>query len=269
MNRDSLTHMRSILLLAVSAASAFAQLAPPNDLGVSIGHVHLLVTDPDAQKKIWVDLLGGQPTKSGTLEMIRFPGVYVLLRKAPAPLTGGMDGSTVAHFGFLAKDIAGLKAKLDGLKIQHASPNGNVNQTMAQFPDGVVVEFTGDPSIATPFAMHHIHLASPNQEKIRDWYASTFGAKPGTRGQFLAALLPGGEVDTRPADKVQAPTKGRSLDHIGFEVKNLEAFCKKLEAQGVKFEMPYAARPEIDLKLAFLVDPEGTRIELTEGLRGK
>ena len=52
-------------------------------------------------------------------------------------------------------------------------------------------------------------------------------------------------------------------------MKNLEAFCKKLEAQGVKFEVPYSVRPEIDLKLAFLVDPEGTRIELTEGLRGK
>ena len=44
------------------------------------------------------------------------------------------------------KDIAALKTKLDGLKIEHASPNGNVNQTMAQFPDGVVVEFTGDPA---------------------------------------------------------------------------------------------------------------------------
>jgi catechol 2,3-dioxygenase-like lactoylglutathione lyase family enzyme len=261
--------MRRLLLFALAAVPGFAQLAPPNDQGVAIGHVHLLVNDPEAHKKLWVGLLGGQVTKSGTLELIRLPGVYVLLRKPQAALAGGMDGSTVAHFGFLAKDIAGLKTKLDSLHIQHASPNGNANQTMAQFPDGVVVEFTGDPSIASPFAMHHIHLASPNQEKIREWYVATFGAKPGTRGQFLAALLPGGEVDTRAADKVQAPTKGRSLDHIGFEVKNLEAFCKKLEAQGVKFETPYAARPEIDLKLAFLVDPEGTRIELTEGLRGK
>src|SRR3954451_4424417 len=263
--------MRWLVLFAISAASAFAQLAAPNEAGVAIGHVHLQVTDPDAHKKLWVDLLGGQVTKSGTLELIRFPGVYVLLRKpAPnAPISGGMDGSTVAHFGFLAKDLPALKSKLDALKIQHASPNGNVNQTMAQFPDGIVVEVTNDPSIAIPFAMHHIHLASTNQEKVRDWYAKMFGARPGTRGAFLAAFLPGGEVDTRPADKVQTPTKGRSLDHIGFEVKNLEAFCKKLEADGVKFETPYTVRPEIDLKLAFLVDPEGTRIELTEGLRGK
>ena len=31
-----------------------------------------------------------------------------------------------------------------------------------------------------------------------------------------------------------APTKGRSLDHVGFEVQDLEAFCKKLEAAGVQ-----------------------------------
>ena len=28
-------------------------------------------------------------------------------------------------------------------------------------------------------------------------------------------------------------TRGRALDHIGFEVRNLEAFVKKLEAQGI------------------------------------
>jgi catechol 2,3-dioxygenase-like lactoylglutathione lyase family enzyme len=261
--------MRWLFLLAASAASAVAQLPAPNEAGVSIGHIHLTATDPEAHKKLWVDLLGGQVTKSGTLEMIRFPGVYVLLRKAATAPTGGSEGSTVPHFGFLVKDLPGLKSKLDALKIQHAAPNNNPNQTMAQFPDQVTVEFTAEPTLATPISMHHIHLASPKQEEIRDWYVKTFGAVSGTRGQFLAARLPGGEVNTRVADKVQAPTKGRSLDHIGFEVKNLEAFCKKLEAQGVKFEVPYRNYPEGDLKLAFLVDPEGTRIELTEGLRGK
>jgi catechol 2,3-dioxygenase-like lactoylglutathione lyase family enzyme len=261
--------MRWLLVFAVSAASACAQLADPNEQGVAIGHVHLQVSDPEAHKKIWVDMLGGRLTRSGTLEMIRFPGVYVLLRKPQQPpLLGGTEGSTVAHFGFAVRDIAALKAKLDANQIRHASP-GSPNQTLAQLPDGIVVEFTGDTSLATPVAMHHIHRATPNQEKVRDWYATTFGARSGKRGNFLAAFLPGGEVDTRAADKVQAPTKGRALDHIGFEVKNLEAFCRKLEAQGVKFEIPYTARPEIDLKLAFLVDPEGTRIELTEGLRGK
>ncbi len=63
-----------------------------------------------------------------------------------------------------------------------------------------------------------------------------------------------------------APTKGRALDHIGFEVKDLEAFCKKLEAAGVKFDMPYRKIPALGLSIAFLTDPWGTYIELTEGL---
>jgi len=63
-----------------------------------------------------------------------------------------------------------------------------------------------------------------------------------------------------------APTAGRALDHIGFEVKNLEAFCKKLGDSGIKFETPYRQMPQLKLSLAFLTDPWGTRIELTEGL---
>lgn len=263
--------MRWLLFIAALASPAFAQLAAPNEAGVTIGHLHIQANDPEAHKKIWVDVLGGQVTKSGTLELIRFPGVFILLRKPQnPPLTGGTEGSMVHHVGFAVKDLPALKAKLDALKIEHAAPNAaNTNQTMAKLPDGVTVEFTHDPNLATPIAMHHIHLASTDQEKLRDWYVKTFGARAGKRGNFLAAFLPGGEVDTRASDKPQAPTRGRSLDHIGFEVKNLEAFCKKLEAQGVKFEIPYSVRPELDLKLAFLLDPEGTRIELTEGLMGK
>ena len=30
------------------------------------------------------------------------------------------------------------------------------------------------------------------------------------------------------------PTAGRVVDHVGFEVKNLDAFCKALEAKGIR-----------------------------------
>jgi catechol 2,3-dioxygenase-like lactoylglutathione lyase family enzyme len=65
---------------------------------------------------------------------------------------------------------------------------------------------------------------------------------------------------------VSYPIKGRAMDHIGFEVKNLEAFCKKLEAQGIKFDSPYRKIPERGIAVAFLTDPDGAYIELTEGL---
>jgi phage terminase large subunit-like protein len=67
-------------------------------------------------------------------------------------------------------------------------------------------------------------------------------------------------------DKKLAHTKGRSLDHIGFDVKNIAEFEKRLEAQGIKFEAPIRQVPNSNTNGAFLTDPWGTYIEITEGL---
>jgi catechol 2,3-dioxygenase-like lactoylglutathione lyase family enzyme len=261
--------MHRFLILATSACALFAQLPAPNQGGVSLGHIHLLVAEPEAQKKVWVEALGAEATHTGTLEMLRLPGIYIVVGKARTVPTGGTDGSTVHHLGFAVKDLADVKAKLDGLHLESASVNGNAKQIMTRFPEGVTVELTEDPTLPTAVAMHHIHLATPDPEKQRAWYVKTFGARPGTRGNFLAAFIPGGEVDTRKTQNPQAATKGRSLDHIGFEVRNLESFCNQLSADGVQFESAYRDIPAIGLKIAFLIDPEGTRIEITEGLAGK
>ena len=103
--------MRPLLLIAVSAGRLFAQLPAPNDAGVSLGHLHLLVADPDAQKKLWVDILGAEVTHTGTLEMLRLPGIYVVIGKARTAPTEGTDGSTVNHIGFLVKDLAGHQSE--------------------------------------------------------------------------------------------------------------------------------------------------------------
>jgi extradiol dioxygenase family protein len=66
------------------------------------------------------------------------------------------------------------------------------------------------------------------------------------------------------ADMAQAPTKGRVLDHIGFDVKDLPAFIKKLEANGVKLDRPYTKNEQTGAALAFITDPWGTYIELNE-----
>jgi len=62
----------------------------------------------------------------------------------------------------------------------------------------------------------------------------------------------------------QAPTKGRVLDHIGFDVTDLQAFIKKLEANGVKLDRPYTKNEQTGVGLAFITDPFGTYIELNQ-----
>lgn len=259
--------MRLILLAAAFAASSFGQVATGP---VSIGHIHLMVADPEEQKKLWVGLLGAEIAHAGSLEMLKLPGVFMIVGKARTPPSEGTEGSTVNHIGFLVKSYPEIKAKLTALNITFAMDNASTKQVIARFPDKINVEFTEDPGLKTTSAFHHIHIATPDPEKARAWYVKTFGAREGTRGSFLAAFVAGGEVDFRKAQDAPAPTKGRTLDHIGFEVKGLEAFCKKLQADGMTLELAYREVPQLDgLKIAFLVDPEGTRIELTEGLAGK
>ena len=63
-------------------------------------------------------------------------------------------------------------------------------------------------------------------------------------------------------------TAGRVIDHVGFEVRDLEAFCKKLEGKGIKLTQAYRKGSPLGASVAtaMLVDPWGTVIELTEGL---
>jgi catechol 2,3-dioxygenase-like lactoylglutathione lyase family enzyme len=257
--------MRWLCVLVASAATMFAQLAPPNDAGVSMGHIHLTVPDPDAQMKVWVDVLGATISKAGPLNLVKLPGIFIIVSKAAS--TDGSDGSSANHIGFLVKDYAGLKAKLAAANIPTVFDLEKNKQIMVSFPDKVRVEFNEDASIDAPVIFHHIHLTATDPAALQAWYVKTFGAEATTRRNLPAAKIPGGEVDFLKAKDAPAPTKGRTLDHIGFEVKNLEAFCKKLAADGVTFDMAYREIPQLaGLKIAFIVDPNGTRIELTEGL---
>ncbi len=62
-----------------------------------------------------------------------------------------------------------------------------------------------------------------------------------------------------------APSRGRAIDHIGFELDDLEAFCEQLKAKGIAFDVEYREIDSIELKIAFITDPSGVYIELTEG----
>ncbi len=117
-----------------------------------------------------------------------------------------------------------------------------------------------------PIALHHIHFAAPNVEDIRAWYVKVFGATPGRRGSFEAADLPGVNLTFSPAAGPVVGTRGRAVDHIGFEIRNLENFCRELEARGIKVDRGYTPVPTLGIAVAFLTDPWGTYIELTEGL---
>jgi catechol 2,3-dioxygenase-like lactoylglutathione lyase family enzyme len=261
------TSLTVFLLLGflIAGAPARAQLPAPNAAGVSAGHIHMMVRDPAAHKKIWVDLFGAQVVNSGSLEMLKLPGIFLILGQAER--AEGSIGSTLDHFAFRVKDLAGTSAKLKAAGIPLTRDDSL--EIVADFPDKVKVEFYPAPTLSDPIQHFHVHFYAPDVDGLRAWYAKHFSAAMPTPTNANAMGVPGMSFSFRRTDAAQAATKGRSLDHIGFEVKDLEAFCKKLEADGVTFEMPFRDVPRIGLKIAFLIDPAGTRIELTQGLAGR
>jgi hypothetical protein len=98
------------------------------------------------------------------------------------------------------------------------------------------------------------------------WYVKTFGAIPGMRGQFQAADLPGINLTFSASSTPVVPTKGRALDSVCFEVKDLRMFLAKLQAAGITIDKPHATVPSSSIAQASITDPWGTTIELTEGL---
>ena len=261
------TSVTAFLLVGLlgSANPVRAQLPAPNAAGVSSGHMHLMVRDPAAHKKIWVDVFGAQVVSSGSLELLKLPGLFLILSQAER--AEGSEGSTLDHFAFRVKDLAGTSAKLKAAGITLTRDDSL--EIVATFPDKLKIEFYPAPRLTTPIEHFHAHFYAADVDALRGWYAKHFGAATPTATNANAMGIPGMSFSFRKTDAAQAATKGRSLDHIGFEVKDLEAFCKKLAADGVVFESPFRNVPGIGLKIAFLIDPAGTRIELTEGLAGR
>jgi len=273
----------SSLFVFVVCAPAMAQLVAARTAPVAYGHHHINASDVEAHKRFWIDGLGGVQTKIGTsnAEVVKFPNVFVFLTgRAPS---GGTKGTVVNHVGF---ETPNLRAAVDRLKqggfrmvtAEEVPPDYVVRDDLGQRPGGNLIAFVMGPdetkvelienrAIPEPIRLHHVHWAVPDGAAVQAWYVKHMGAVAGTRINQPAADLPGINLTFGPAAGPVVSTRGRALDHIGFEVRNLEAFVKQLEAGGVKMDRPYTSVEALGIAIAFFTDPWGTYVELTEGLR--
>lgn len=273
----------ALVVLLWSPDAASAQLAAPNEAGVAMGHLHYQVRDVEANRRFWI-ALGGTPLKIGSADVVKFPDVLVFLTAADP--SGMSEGAVVNHVAFRVPSFAQVEAA--GVGVERMAQFPGVANTMT--PEGERIElfedaapnltFTADDgrvdstagrhnrALSGPIAFHHVHLYLPGDEHLeaKAWYARIFGGIPGKRAQYDAVDLPGINFNFS-GGRTSVPTKGRMLDHIGLEVTNLEAFCRRLAAMGVTFDVPFS-RGANGLATATLTDPWGTTIELTEGLRG-
>jgi len=226
------------------------------------------------------------PNKIDGVDAMKFPGVFVFIVKGTP--TGPSVGTGINHVGFGALNVmdAATKLKEAGYPVARIGNSPLNGQHVAQLanPDGVEVEITEeagvDPYPKLPegrlIESNHIHFsfgptAGPagdeGRKTMQAWYVKTFGAKPRPLGKELTGDIPGVKFMRFGFNSPGlAPTKGRAVDYMGYEVKNLQAFCKNLEADGIKLTAPYSKSRHKSFASAELVDPWGITIQLTEGL---
>src|SRR5215510_769637 len=89
---------------ALTVGAASAQPAPFNEMGVTMGHWHIVSKDVEANKKLFL-AIGGKLFMPGGNTLIMFPGVYVNLNLNDEKGDGASVGSVVNHVGFIVDDV--------------------------------------------------------------------------------------------------------------------------------------------------------------------
>ncbi len=280
-------------LVLLCAPPVFAQLVSHPDAPVRVGHYHLNVTSLEAHKKFWVDTLGGTSMKFGAIDVVKFPDAFVFLHvQTPS---GPTRGTAFDHIGFAVPNVPAMAMKLAAAGYKETTgrepapgappaqaPAAGTSAVYGRFayfvgPDGAKIELvTNDQKDAPPIVAHHIHFINKQYVEMQQWYMKVFDAtlRPGQTDFFIGADLPGVGYSLNffrwEGDQsiTHVPTAGRVVDHVGFEVKHLDEFCRRLEAKGITLTRAYTKKTAAmnGIATAMLVDPWGVSIELTEGL---
>jgi catechol 2,3-dioxygenase-like lactoylglutathione lyase family enzyme len=240
------------------------KLAPPNHAGFSMGHVHIMLPDISTARHAFLALGGAYVRDLGRFEIIPFPGAYVLLSKAES--SGGSADSLVSSFSFHVRSLsATLKAcQAGGVKIANVASRSRCTICL---PGDVVVELVEFSSVSDPIQFSAIHFSSDASDGMAAWYGRLLGGEvtqvsPGT----TIVKIPGAELRFAKKDSPGLATKGRCLDHIGFEVSDIGQLYARYAGNGVEFESAPSVAPSGVTRVVFCNDPWGTRIELTENI---
>ena len=285
-----MTRLVSALALAILVSAPAARLSAQllnAAAPIRVGHYHLNVTSIEDHKKFWVDTLGGTATKVGATEAVRFGDVLLLLRQQKP--TGPTRGTTFDHIGLAVPNVPefaktvvsrgyGRTVGRETAAGPGAAPAGP-SPVYGRFeylvgPDGVKIEIvTNMAPDAPPIVHHHVHFTNPQFVEMGRWYMNALNAteRPGATDFFFGADLPGigymlNFFRWEPQETLVG-TRGRAVDHVGFEVRNLKEFLGTLPAKGITLTTPLARDSALGgVETATITDPWGTVVELTEGL---
>jgi len=223
-------------------------------------HMHFNAPDPAAAATWYLTNFGA---KRGSLTdrvlMGRTIFAFAKVDNAPASAGGAIDhiGISVADVDAKMKELQAAGAKL---LTAAAARQGLPKAGFVQDPFGIKLEILQDVEMP---GFHHIHLRVPDTDASLRWYADNFGGER-TKWKGLDALKYSNPTVLLLVEKAAdaAPSQGRAIDHLGWAVTNVDEKVSGLAAKKLKVVEP---RPVRNLRVGFVEDPAGVRIEMVQG----
>ena len=256
------------MLRTICLAMTFALFfVAPAFADADYGHIHLTATDKTAAAEWYAKHFNGKTSGFGGKADAKpdravIDGIGILFFQKKAGFEGSV-GSGVDHIGFSMSDVAGKvkEVEADGGKVLTTGMKfKGMEIAFVVDPWGTKIELIDDPDTR---GLHHIHLNSPDVQGTLEWYANAFG---GEITKFKG-MLPAIKYDplwliVTKSNKPLAPTKGRAMDHLGWNFPDLDAAAVELKSKEVTFSME--PLPYKTIKIAFINGPDGVNIELVQ-----
>ena len=261
---------------AVPAVAVLLMLASGATSAATLDHVHLAVPSPIEAVNWYTEHLGCAPSGRQP-DAAACHGIEIVF--GAAPTLGGTPGTGVDHIAFSVADLEARMRELEavgvggaGVRLQRFADGSTFSDTAGPFrlgfifdPWGTRIALVEDPE---NLGFHHVHLSAADPAAATAWYRDVLGGVPDRlAGQVNglrfddAWLLVSGHEDGLPA-----PTEGRTLDHLGFSVADLDEAAPAMREQRVEFEAPPAVpdNGRSDAARAFIAGPDNVRVAVVE-----
>jgi len=113
--------------------------------------------------------------------------------------------------------------------------------------------------------LNHANIYTAKLQETVDFFVGVIGLKLGPRPDFAfpgAWLYAGDQAVLHLVERARAHAPNGAIDHISFTVPDLDAATRRLEERGIPYRLSII--PGGFGRQAFLTDPNGIKIELTE-----
>lgn len=230
---------------------------------LTFDQVHLGVPNPEAAAQWYRQYLGADP--GDHTDRVMFGPTRFIFLKNEAPVAS--HGAAIDHVGLSFSDLDVQMRTLEGSGMRvttrvHAAA-GARKTGFIEDPWGTRIEVLEDPDT---IGLHHVHLQVPDPAVSRRWYLEMVG---GRAAQLWGAIdgVKYGDVWLLTDQGVGRPSRGHTIDHIGWRTPDLLATAADLKAQGVGFTTephPGPNAPHAPVLMSFTADPWGVRIELLQ-----